>query len=72
MPNWVDNELIVKDLDNTNKFKSLQDIIRDCYISDSSIAINLYPMPKDIRLVDGWSDESAHSVSYTHLRANET
>ena len=60
MPNWVDNELIVKDLDNTNKFKSLQDIIRDCYISDSSIAINLYPMPKDIRLVDGWSDESAH------------
>ena len=33
MPNWVDNELIVKDLDNTNKFKYLQDIIRDCNIS---------------------------------------
>tara|TARA_B100000212_G_scaffold161382_1_gene121302 strand:- start:873 stop:1487 length:615 start_codon:yes stop_codon:yes gene_type:complete len=60
MPNWVDNELIVKDLSNSKKFKSFQDIIRDCFISNSSIAMSLYPLPDDIRSVDGWSDESAH------------
>ena len=57
MPNWVDNRLIITADEET--LSSIKAKVNWTENNNAKLAESLYPLPDALKLVSGWSDETA-------------